>query len=62
MSRMSGTIDYGATKQSLIDLTRIYKPKDVDKFVRGFVRKYNIPRGFESALKTIVFDELKKLQ
>lgn len=55
------TINFGEVRNSIRDLTRIYKPKDPDRFVRDFVRKYNIQRGFEAELKQIVANELSKI-
>lgn len=40
-------------KQSYIDLHRIYKPTDIDKFTRDFVKKYGL-KGYEDELKRLV--------
>jgi hypothetical protein len=48
-------------KQSLIELARIYKPKDPRKFVNEFVRKYRITRGYEEELTSLVTLEMSKL-
>jgi len=58
------TINFGEVVQSIKELTHIYKPteKGVDKFVKDFVRKYNVHKGFEDELKTIVLNELKNLK
>jgi len=58
------TINTGEVSQSIRDLTKVYKPSEteVDNFVRRFVRKYNITKGYEKELKQIVLNELKAMK
>lgn len=56
------SVDYSDVRQSIRDMTRIYKPTDVKAFVIDFVRKYNIQKGKEAELEVIVNDELSKFQ
>jgi len=46
-------------KESLLQLTRIYKPNDPRKFVREFVKKYRVTGGYEEEMVTLVCKELK---
>ncbi|MFD0872435.1 Uncharacterised protein [Chlamydia abortus] len=48
-------------KQSLAELTRIYKPKDPAKFVKTFMRKYRVSGGYEEELTSLVRMELSKI-
>jgi hypothetical protein len=51
-------------RASIIDLTRVYKPKmsEVPRFVRDFIRKYNVTRGYNIELEKTVHEELEKMQ
>jgi hypothetical protein len=49
-------------KQSLLELARIYQPKDARQFVNEFVRKYRITKGYEEELTHLVKDEVSKLK
>jgi hypothetical protein len=61
---LRSTIKLREVEESITDLTRIYKPAvaDVDRFVKRFVRKYNVTKGYENELKQIVLNELKVLE
>lgn len=48
-------------KQSLLELARIYKPKDARQFVNDFVRKYRITKGYEDELTQLVKVEMSKI-
>lgn len=48
-------------KESLMELTRIFQPKDARKFVKDYVRKYRITGGYEDELTTLVEDEMVKI-
>jgi hypothetical protein len=58
---LPNTVNYGEVRKSIRDLTRTYKPKDPVKFVKEFVKRYNIQKGFEKELLAEVQDELMKL-
>lgn len=60
---MRSTIKIREVEASIKDLARIYKPavSEVDQFVKRFVRKYNITKGYENDLKQIVLNELKSI-
>jgi len=49
-------------KQSLIELARIYQPKDARQFVNDFVRKYRITKGYEDELTQLVKTEMSKVK
>lgn len=51
---------YDDVRQSIIDLARIYKPNTdrVPDFVREFVRKYNVHKGYESELEQLVYETI----
>ncbi|MEO3945516.1 hypothetical protein [Gorillibacterium sp. CAU 1737] len=49
-------------KESLIELARIYQPKDARAFVNDFVRKYRITKGYEDELTQLVKTEMSKLR
>jgi len=48
-------------KESLMELTRIFQPKDPRKFVKEYIRKYRITGGYEDELTSLVEDELGRL-
>ncbi|MFD2114741.1 hypothetical protein ACFSTH_02655 [Paenibacillus yanchengensis] len=49
-------------KESLMELTRIFQPKDARKFVKDYVRKYRITGGYEDELTSLVEDEMVKIK
>ncbi|WP_058301374.1 hypothetical protein [Gorillibacterium timonense] len=49
-------------KESLIELARIYQPKDARQFVNDFVRKYRITKGYEEELTQLVKTEMNKVK
>ncbi|MBA9088860.1 hypothetical protein D3C76_782060 [compost metagenome] len=55
------TKGHNEVKESLREMTRIYKPKDPKKFVKDYVRKYRITGGYEEELTHLVELELGKL-
>jgi len=48
-------------QESLLELTRIFRPKDPRKFVREYIRKYRITGGYEDELTLLVERELNRL-
>jgi hypothetical protein len=48
-------------KESLKELTRIFRPKDPRKFVKEYIRKYRITGGYEDELTSLVEDELGRM-
>lgn len=48
-------------KESLMELTRIFQPKDPRKFVKDYIRKYRITGGYEDELTMLVEDELGRM-
>lgn len=48
-------------KESLREMTRIFRPKDPKKFVKEYVRKYRITGGYEEELTSVVEHELVKM-
>ncbi|CAM4492686.1 MAG: hypothetical protein E7L01_11185 [Paenibacillus macerans] len=55
------TKGHDEVKESLREMTRIFKPKDPKKFVKEYVRKYRIMGGYEEELTHLVELELGKL-
>ncbi|GGF99371.1 hypothetical protein [Paenibacillus aceti] len=55
------TKGHNEVKESLREMTRIFKPKDPKKFVKEYVKKYRIMGGYEEELTLIVENELDKL-
>jgi len=49
-------------KESLMELTRIFQPKDPRKFVKEYVRKYRITGGYEDELTSLVESEMCKIK
>jgi hypothetical protein len=45
---------YISVEKSFEELYRIYKPKNLDKFISEFIIKYRIPNGYEEQLKCLV--------
>lgn len=41
-------------EESFKDLYRIYKPKDIDKFTKDFIKKYKISKEYEPRLKSLI--------
>jgi hypothetical protein len=48
-------------KDSVRELTRIYRPANPRKFVKDYVKKYRIPGGYEDVLTRLVEVEMSKL-
>lgn len=59
---MSKTVNYGEVRKSVRELARIYKPKNPERFVKQFIEKYKVQKGFENELLADVRDELNKMQ
>ncbi|GIP54226.1 MULTISPECIES: hypothetical protein [Paenibacillaceae] len=55
------TKGHNEVKESLREMTRIFKPKDPKKFVKEYVRKYRITGGYEEELTHLVEMEMGKL-
>lgn len=55
------TKGHNEVKESLREMTRIFKPKDPKKFVKEYVRKYRITGGYEEELTHLVEHEMGKL-
>lgn len=51
-------VDYSDVTTSIRDLAKIYKPTDIKSFVKSFIRKYNVQKGYEEKLEAIVREEL----
>lgn len=49
-------------KESLMELTRIFQPKDPRKFVKEYVRKYRITGGYEDELTSLVESEMCRIK
>jgi hypothetical protein len=47
--------------ESVKELARIYRPTNVRKFVREYVKKYKIHGGYEEQLANVVELELSKM-
>lgn len=50
---------FNNVEQSFKDLYRIYKPNNLDKFTKKFMKKYRIPKIYEEKLKSLVSDNEK---
>lgn len=55
------TKGHNEVKESLREMTRIFRPKDPKKFVKEYVRKYRIMGGYEEELTHLVELEMDKL-
>jgi hypothetical protein len=55
------TKGHNEVKESLREMTRIFRPKDPKKFVKDYVKKYRIMSGYEEELTHLVEHELGKL-
>ncbi|ANY73106.1 MULTISPECIES: hypothetical protein [Paenibacillus] len=55
------TKGHNEVKESLREMTRIFRPKDPKKFVKEYVRKYHIMGGYEEELTLVVEHELGKM-
>ncbi|WP_059049806.1 hypothetical protein [Paenibacillus senegalimassiliensis] len=55
------TKGHDEVKESLREMTRIFKPKDPKKFVKEYVRKYRIMGGYEEELTNLVEHEMGKM-
>jgi hypothetical protein len=49
-------------KESILEMTRIFRPKDPRKFVKEYIRKYRITGGYEDELTSIVERELSRMK
>ncbi|HIW33500.1 MAG TPA: hypothetical protein IAA29_12015 [Candidatus Paenibacillus intestinavium] len=54
------SVEYSDVRTSIRDLAKIYKPKDAKAFVRSFIHKYNVQKGYEEELEAIVLEALKE--
>ncbi|MEF3355063.1 hypothetical protein PV403_18045 [Paenibacillus sp. GYB006] len=55
------TKGHNEVKESLREMTRIFRPKDPKKFVKEYVKKYRITGGYEEELTLVVERELTRL-
>ncbi|UHA75010.1 hypothetical protein [Paenibacillus sp. 481] len=55
------TKGHNEVKESLLEMTRIFRPKNPRKFVKEYIRKYRIMGGYEDELTQLVENELGKL-
>ncbi|BFH66332.1 hypothetical protein QJQ58_20360 [Paenibacillus dendritiformis] len=55
------TKGHNEVKESLLEMTRIFRPKNPRKFVREYIRKYRIMGGYEDELTHLVELELGKI-
>lgn len=55
------TKGHNEVKESLLEMTRIFRPKDPKKFVKEYVRKYRIMGGYEEELTHLVEHEMGRL-
>lgn len=56
------TKGHNEVKESIKEMTRIFRPKDPRKFVKEYIRKYHIMGGYEEELTLLVETELVKMQ
>jgi hypothetical protein len=59
---LPNTVNFGEVRKSIRELTRIYKPKNPERFIQVFIRKYKVQKGFEKELLADVLDELNKMK
>jgi hypothetical protein len=59
---LPNTVNYGEVRKSIRELTRIYNPKNPERFVKQFIEKYKVQKGIENELLADVRDELNKMQ
>ncbi|MGG1314003.1 MULTISPECIES: hypothetical protein [Cohnella] len=52
---------HNEVQESLVELTRIFRPKDPRKFVKDYIRKYRVTGGYEDELTLLVEREMDKL-
>ncbi|MCG7408619.1 hypothetical protein MH117_14400 [Paenibacillus sp. ACRRX] len=55
------TKGHNEVKESLLEMTRIFRPKNPRKFVKEYIRKYRIMGGYEDELTQLVELELGKI-
>lgn len=55
------TKGHNEVKESLREMTRIFRPKEPKKFVKEYVKKYRITGGYEEELTLVVERELTRL-
>ncbi|ANE46996.1 hypothetical protein SY83_12735 [Paenibacillus swuensis] len=49
-------------KESVMEMARIFQPRDPRKFVKEYVKKYRIMGGYEDELTLIVETEMQKMK
>ncbi|MBD8499901.1 MULTISPECIES: hypothetical protein [Paenibacillus] len=52
---------HNEVRESLLEMTRIFRPKNPRKFVKEYIRKYRITGGYEDELTQLVENELGKM-
>ncbi|MCE5168587.1 hypothetical protein LQV63_04575 [Paenibacillus profundus] len=55
------TKGHNEVKESLLEMTRIFRPKNPRKFVKEYIRKYRIMGGYEDELTQLVELELGRI-
>lgn len=55
------TKGHNEVKESLLEMTRIFRPQNARKFVKEYIRKYRITGGYEDELTQIVEMEMCKI-
>ncbi|EJW19677.1 hypothetical protein M5X00_12545 [Paenibacillus alvei] len=55
------TKGHNEVKESLLEMTRIFRPKNPRKFVKEYIRKYRIMGGYEDELTQLVELEMCKM-
>ena len=55
------TKGHNEVKESLLEMTRSFRPKNPRKFVKEYIRKYRITGGYEDELTHLVEVELGKI-
>lgn len=55
------TKGHNEVKESLLEMTRIFRPKNPRKFVQEYIRKYRIMGGYEDELTQIVEMEICRM-
>lgn len=49
-------------KNSLLELTKIYKPSNPRKFVNDFIKRYRITHGYEDELIKLVTETVSEMK
>ena len=55
------SVEYSDVRTSIRDLAKIYKPSNAKAFVKSFVNKYNVQKGFEEELESIVVEVMEDI-